>query len=159
MTAHKERDCYTVEMILRNLPEQTPFVIQWQYPIMKLRPDLDPADIEQPKRPGSKAGAPGFKMPTTEQVLAHLPTLSQCHGEGKTLDDGLLPAVVLLQSKLSINKNHHAAVRETLIHEGTIKEVKLKKGKIAVGRPEVVDAYHELERKLNTPGTVVTVVE
>jgi hypothetical protein len=47
LTEHTQEDkCYNVEMTLRNLPEQMPFVVQWQYPLMVLRPDLEPDDLD-----------------------------------------------------------------------------------------------------------------
>jgi hypothetical protein len=45
LTPHTEPDCYTVEMVLRNFPQQPSFVVQWDYPIMVEREDLDPEDI------------------------------------------------------------------------------------------------------------------
>lgn len=45
LTEHEEPDCYTAEMTLRNLPPQSPFVIQWDFPVMVERPDLDPARL------------------------------------------------------------------------------------------------------------------
>jgi len=46
LTEHAEKDCYSVEMTLRNLAPQSPFVIQWNYPVMVERPDLSPADFK-----------------------------------------------------------------------------------------------------------------
>ena len=46
LTEHSETDCYTVEMILRNLPQQPSFVVQWEYPVMVEREDLDPEDLK-----------------------------------------------------------------------------------------------------------------
>ena len=45
-TEHQEERCYAVEMTLRNLPPQPPFVVQWCYPVMVERPDLDPKDLK-----------------------------------------------------------------------------------------------------------------
>jgi hypothetical protein len=47
LTQHNEPNCYTVEMNLRNLPPQAPFVVQWAFPVMVERPDLDPADLKR----------------------------------------------------------------------------------------------------------------
>jgi hypothetical protein len=33
-------------MTLRNLPPQPPFVVEWDFPLMVERPDLDPADLK-----------------------------------------------------------------------------------------------------------------
>jgi hypothetical protein len=43
MTKHKEDDCFTIETILRNLPEQSPFVVRWNFPLRKLTSSIDPA--------------------------------------------------------------------------------------------------------------------
>lgn len=46
LTEHEQKDCFSVEMTLRNLAPQPPFVIEWQYPVMVERPDLSPADFK-----------------------------------------------------------------------------------------------------------------
>jgi hypothetical protein len=46
-TQHEEENCFAVEMTLRNLPPQPPFVVQWCYPVMVERRDLDPADLKR----------------------------------------------------------------------------------------------------------------
>jgi hypothetical protein len=46
MTEHEEPNCYTVEMILRNLEQQPAFVVEWDYPVMVEREDLDPEDVK-----------------------------------------------------------------------------------------------------------------
>jgi hypothetical protein len=40
LTAHEVENCYTVDLILRNLPQVEPFVVEWEFPLMKLREDL-----------------------------------------------------------------------------------------------------------------------
>ena len=45
LTEHAEPHCYTVEMVLRNFPQQSSFVVQWDYPVMVQREDLDPEDV------------------------------------------------------------------------------------------------------------------
>ena len=49
LTKHKEEqdNAFTVDLILRNLPEQPPFVVAWNYPLMTLREDLNPDDLKQ----------------------------------------------------------------------------------------------------------------
>jgi hypothetical protein len=46
-TEHEEEGCYVVEITLRNLPPQPPFVVQWDVPVMVERRDLDPADLKR----------------------------------------------------------------------------------------------------------------
>ena len=45
LTEHSEPGCYTVEMVLRNFPEQQSFLVEWKYPVMVEREDLDPEDV------------------------------------------------------------------------------------------------------------------
>lgn len=47
LTKHDTPDAYTVDLILRNLPEQPPFVVEWDFPVMHQRTDLDPAKLKQ----------------------------------------------------------------------------------------------------------------
>jgi len=45
ITEHETTGCYTVEMVLRNFPEQPAFVVELDYPVMVEREDLDPEDV------------------------------------------------------------------------------------------------------------------
>jgi hypothetical protein len=47
LTEHEEEGCYAVEMTLRNLPPQPAFVVEWDFPVMVERRDLDPADLKR----------------------------------------------------------------------------------------------------------------
>lgn len=49
LTKHETEGAYTVDLILRNLPETEPFVVQWEYPLMKEAPELSPDDLKKPK--------------------------------------------------------------------------------------------------------------
>jgi hypothetical protein len=53
LTDHEEPECYTVELILRNLPRAQPFVAQWEFPLMVIRDDLSVEDLAG--KPGRKA--------------------------------------------------------------------------------------------------------
>lgn len=46
LTEHNEPGCYTVETVLRNFPAQPSFVVEWDYPVMVEREDLDPEDVQ-----------------------------------------------------------------------------------------------------------------
>ena len=41
-TDHKMPNCFTVDLVLRNLPPQESFVVEWQHPVMVEREDLEP---------------------------------------------------------------------------------------------------------------------
>jgi len=47
MTKHEEDDCFAIEIIVRNLPEQDPFVVRWNFPFMEIEPDLSPEDLKE----------------------------------------------------------------------------------------------------------------
>lgn len=46
-TKHEEHDAFTIEPILRNLAPVEPFVVRWQYPLMKRDENLDPSKLKQ----------------------------------------------------------------------------------------------------------------
>ncbi len=47
LTRHEEEDAYTVDTILRNLPESPPFVVRWQFPLMTIDQELNPESLKQ----------------------------------------------------------------------------------------------------------------
>jgi hypothetical protein len=47
MTALKSADSFSVELTLRNHPEQQPFAVTWQFPLMTVNSELNPADLKQ----------------------------------------------------------------------------------------------------------------
>jgi len=47
LTKHEEENAFTVDLILRNLPEQPSFVVKWDWPLMLVSDDLDPNDLKQ----------------------------------------------------------------------------------------------------------------
>ncbi len=49
MTPHEEADCYTVSGILRNLPQMEEFVLQWDYPLMRVTKELNPEALRRPQ--------------------------------------------------------------------------------------------------------------
>jgi AAA domain len=44
---HEIDGCYSVDLVHRELPPVEPFVIGWDYPLMKLRPDLSPKAMKR----------------------------------------------------------------------------------------------------------------
>jgi hypothetical protein len=46
-TRHEEPDAFTVEATLRNFKPIEPFVVRWQYPLMRRDDGLDPAKLKQ----------------------------------------------------------------------------------------------------------------
>jgi hypothetical protein len=55
LTKHKEEqdNAYTVDLTLRNFPEQPSFVVAWNFPLMTMRVNLNPEDLRQAR--GRKA--------------------------------------------------------------------------------------------------------
>lgn len=76
LTDHEEEDCYTVELVLRNLPHVPAFVAEWEFPLMRLREDLSAQDL------AGKAGRP--KKYTPDDLLGLL-TEPMTHEEWKAL--------------------------------------------------------------------------
>ncbi|MEP2774418.1 MAG: AAA family ATPase [Luteolibacter sp.] len=50
LTRHEEEDSYTVDLTLRNHPSVDPFVVQWDYPVMVRRDDLNAHRLRRPGR-------------------------------------------------------------------------------------------------------------
>ena len=48
LTEHSEPNCFTVEIVLRNLPPQASFVVEREFPLFVKRTDLDPEDVVIP---------------------------------------------------------------------------------------------------------------
>lgn len=48
LTEHNDELSYTVDCILRNLPETKPFVVKWEYPLMRVQDNVDPEDLKKP---------------------------------------------------------------------------------------------------------------
>jgi len=49
LTPHEEPDCFTVSTVLRNLPQVDEFVVEWDYPLMRLAPELNPSALRRPQ--------------------------------------------------------------------------------------------------------------
>jgi len=64
LTAHNFPDAFTVDLILRNYPEQDPFVVAWEYPLMTVREDLNPHELKPAIAPKQKP------KPTQEQFIS-----------------------------------------------------------------------------------------
>jgi hypothetical protein len=60
-TKHEEHDALVVEATLRNHPPIEPFVVEWEFPLMRRNDNLDPTRLKQP------GGAP--RKVTHEQML------------------------------------------------------------------------------------------
>ncbi len=48
LSNHEEPNCFTVEIVLRNLPPQDSFVVEREFPLFVKRTDLDPEDVVVP---------------------------------------------------------------------------------------------------------------
>ncbi|MEI8290728.1 MAG: AAA family ATPase [Verrucomicrobiota bacterium] len=47
LTPHEEDRCFTVNLTLRNLPMAPEFVLEWDYPLMKVAKDLNPEALRR----------------------------------------------------------------------------------------------------------------
>jgi hypothetical protein len=65
LTAHKETDCYTADVVLRSFRPLDPFVVRFEFPLFLPAADLDPQDLKAP--PGKKAGT--FEQKYTDEEL------------------------------------------------------------------------------------------
>jgi len=49
LTPHEEDDCFTVSTILRHLPQLPEFVVEWDYPLMRVTKELNPDALRRPQ--------------------------------------------------------------------------------------------------------------
>jgi hypothetical protein len=56
-TKHQVADCFTVECVLRNHAPVKPFVVKWEYPLMRIEDSLDPQRLKQAKKGGGASVA------------------------------------------------------------------------------------------------------
>jgi hypothetical protein len=49
LTPHEEEGCFTVSTVLRNLPMVDEFVLAWDFPLMRLAPELNPDALRRPQ--------------------------------------------------------------------------------------------------------------
>lgn len=77
MTKHETEDAFTVEMTLRNHPEQAPFVVKWKYPLFE-RANLDPAKLKQAKGKPATFTVKSIVDVLGDQQLTHSAWLKQC---------------------------------------------------------------------------------
>jgi hypothetical protein len=100
-TKHETDDAFTVEPILRNFAPVEPFAVRWQFPLMQLADDLDPAKLKQ---------AGGRKPENSPDDLLKLLTA-----------DGLTPANFLaVADEDGISKRTFYRLRKTLEKAGKI---------------------------------------
>ena len=105
LTQHAAEDqtAFTVDMILRNFPQQTPFVVRWEHPLMVIDNKLDPADLKKPR---------GGRPPeyTVEDILESLtePMTSSDWCEASDVSNG------------TFYKLHKQARKEGLIYKSPI---------------------------------------
>lgn len=76
LTPHETDNCYQVEMILRNHPEQPLSVVEWDFPLMRRREDLDPEALK------NRTGRPISASPNQVKSLLEKGPLS--HKDWKT---------------------------------------------------------------------------
>ena len=64
-TKHEEENAFVVDSTLRDCAQIQPFVVRWEYPLMRRDGDLDPTKLKQPR------GRPATHK--AEALLSHLP--------------------------------------------------------------------------------------
>lgn len=140
MTAHEEPEAFTVEVTLRNFAPVEPFCVCWEYPVMKLAPDLLPGDLKQP---ASKARKP---VPTADELLNSLPKTWPA-GNPRA---GLCSAGELTKwcQEHGFDKNALVALRDELEQRGDIRVIRdLPHHQVLAGTPRAADAFDQWRAK------------
>ncbi|MCP5524929.1 MAG: AAA family ATPase [Verrucomicrobiales bacterium] len=94
---HDEPDCFRVDVIHRELPPVAPFTIGWEYPLMRLRRDLDPERMKRPqggraKRHDERTLLGAIKERTVENPISVSEWASELAMNRTTLN-GYIPAM------------------------------------------------------------------
>jgi hypothetical protein len=105
LTAHEQKDCFSVEMTLRNFPPQEAFVVRRQHPLMVRDEKLDPSKLKQVG--GRK------KEVSAADVLGQLGDEALSYGEWrKRCEEKLLTSTSTFKRKLrDLRETGH--IRET----------------------------------------------
>ena len=70
---HEIAGCFRVDMVHRELPPVPPFCIGWEFPLMHLRPELDPEAMKKAKAGRRKAHDPRRLLVAIEDSTAEKP--------------------------------------------------------------------------------------
>jgi predicted transcriptional regulator len=70
---HEVEGCYRVDIVHRELAPVEPFVLGWNYPLMELRPDLNPEAMKKPKGGQAKKYDPEALCGTIVETTAENP--------------------------------------------------------------------------------------
>jgi hypothetical protein len=108
LTKHEEEDAFTCEPVLRNHPPHDPFVLRWQYPLMRRDDSLDPAKLKKPK--------------TGRETIHSIADILECLGSDEL-------KTVALQKKTHQEKGMSSGTFYALLKKGA-SEKKLHKSKI-----------------------------
>lgn len=103
LTQHEQDNAFAVDMILRNFPQQAPFTVRWEHPLMVIDNKLDPANLKKPR---------GGRSPeyTVEDILQSLtePMTSSDWCEASDVSNG------------TFYKLHKQARKEGLVYKSPI---------------------------------------
>lgn len=107
LTKHDNDDCYTVDTVLRNLPEKPPFVVEWQYPLMVTRLGLDPAKLK------GKGGKPKEDHTAELLLLLKEKPLKTTEWQKKAAEAGISKSTFYAQFKVMKLGNYFEEVPGT----------------------------------------------
>jgi hypothetical protein len=93
---HEVNGCFSVDMVHRELPPVNPFVLEWKYPMMTLRSDLDPEAMKKAKGGNTRKHDPlkllsVIKDTTVEKGISISAWATDAGIKRQTLSDGYLP--------------------------------------------------------------------
>ncbi len=135
-------DAYAIEPILRTVPPHPPFAVRWEYPLMHVAEDLDPAALKKPQGRAAKM------KPKPDEVIALF------RDRPDKPRAGLMTSVELRAAFRARGWEDSAApaMRDTLEGEGRLKVWHGPHNQKLCGLPSVVDTY---ERQQADAGTVL----
>lgn len=116
MTRHEEEGAFVIDPILRNCPPVEPFVVRWDFPLMKSAPDLDVAKLKEVGRTAKKP------LPTPAEVREVLESAGRPVEGGDRSSTGL---VQLIQSTFKLSRADAKTVAEAAVKAEEVREEKV----------------------------------
>ena len=140
LTQHEEQNSFTVESVLRHHAPIDPFVVTWEYPVLKRNNDLSPEDLKGTEHQTTKKGQSKMPMPSFEEWVSNF---SEDFPPGRPLECMLTKVMIENECRANIwNLDTVRAYIDRAIQQGLLdRYYEAAAKKVWIGRPVVIRAY------------------
>lgn len=122
LTQHEQPDAFTVEGVFRGFPPFAPYVVKWEYPMMRTGTGLDPAKLKQARDVRKPAHSPLHLIKAISSTSAESPiSLSKwasAAGIARQTLDGYLPELRRKEWIATVGSGNTA--RQHITHKGLL---------------------------------------